>query len=70
MYKLFAAAQAIEFSVGCQAKCSNFEVESNEFPLASTPEVSAPVEISLNQMISDLWFDLLLYKEGEQLQVK
>jgi len=44
MYKLFAAAQAIEFSVGCHAKCSNFVVKSNEFPLASTPGASAPVQ--------------------------
>ena len=42
MYKLFAAAQAIEFSVGCHARCSNFVVKSKEFPFASTPEVSAP----------------------------
>ena len=42
MYKLFAAAQAIEFSVGCHAKCSNFVVKSKEFPLASTPGASAP----------------------------
>ena len=40
MYKLFAAAQAIEFSVGCHAKCSNFVVKSKELPFASTP--SAP----------------------------
>jgi len=44
MYKLFAAAQAIEFSLGCHAKCSNFVVKSKEFPLASTPGVSAPVQ--------------------------
>jgi len=43
MYKLFAAAQAIEFSVGCHAKCSNFVVKSKEFPFASTPVLSAPV---------------------------
>ena len=42
MYKLFAAAQAIEFSVGCHAKCSNFVVKSKEFPFASTPALSAP----------------------------
>jgi len=44
MYKLFAAAQAIEFSLGCHAKCSNFVVKSKEFPLASTPGASAPVQ--------------------------
>jgi len=44
MYKLFAAAQAIEFSVGCHAKCSNFVVKSKEFPFASTPALSAPVQ--------------------------
>jgi len=44
MYKLFAAAQAIEFSVGCHAKCSNFVVKSKELPLASTPGASAPVQ--------------------------
>jgi hypothetical protein len=43
MYKLFAAAQAIEFSVGCHARCSNFVVKSKEFPFASTPGLSAPV---------------------------
>lgn len=43
MYKLLAAAQAIEFSVGCHAKCSNFVVKSKQFPLASTPGLSAPV---------------------------
>jgi len=43
MYKLFAAAQAIEFSDGCHAKCNNFVVKSNEFPFASTPGFSAPV---------------------------
>jgi len=44
MYKLFAAAQAIEFSVGCHAKCSNFVVKSKEFPFASTLALSAPVQ--------------------------
>jgi hypothetical protein len=43
MYKLFAAAQAIEFSVGCHARCSNFVVKSKVFPFASTPGLSAPV---------------------------
>lgn len=43
MYKLFAAAQAIEFSEGCQAKWSSFVVKSKEFPLASTPGLSAPL---------------------------
>jgi len=43
MYKLFAAAHAIEFSVGCHAKCSNFVVKSKAFPFASTPVLSAPV---------------------------
>lgn len=43
MYKLFAAAHAIEFSVGCQAKCSSLIVKSSEFSLASTPWFSAPV---------------------------
>jgi len=43
MYNLFAAAQAIEFSDGCHAKCNNFFVKSNEFPFASTPAYSAPV---------------------------
>lgn len=28
IYRLFEAAQAIEFSVGCQAKCSNFMLKS------------------------------------------
>lgn len=47
MYKLFAAAQAIEFSVGCHAKWSSLEVKSNEFPLASTTGLSEPArEIS------------------------
>lgn len=46
MYKLFAAAQAIEFSVGCHARWSNFVVKSNEFPLASTPGLSAPEQTS------------------------
>lgn len=46
MYKLFAAAQAIEFSVGCHARWSNFVVESNEFPLASTPGLSAPATVN------------------------
>jgi len=44
MYRLFAAAQAIEFSEGCHARWSNFVVKSKEFPLASTVEVSAPVK--------------------------
>lgn len=43
MYKLLAAAHAIEFSDGCHARCSNFVVKSNEFPFASTPGLSAPV---------------------------
>ena len=44
MYKLFAAAQAIEFSVGCHARCSNFVVKSKEFPFASTPGFSGPAQ--------------------------
>jgi len=43
MYKLLAAAQAIDFSLGCHARCSNLVVKSNEFPFASTPGLSAPV---------------------------
>lgn len=42
MYKLLAAAQAIDFSLGCHARCSNLVVKSNEFPFASTPGLSAP----------------------------
>ena len=42
MYRLFAAAQAIEFSEGCHAKWSSFVVKSKEFPFASTPGLSAP----------------------------
>jgi hypothetical protein len=42
MYKLFAAAQAMEFSVGCHAKCNNFVEKSKEFPFGSTPGPSAP----------------------------
>lgn len=42
MYKLFAAAQAIAFSDGCQAKWSNFVVKSKEFPFESTPGLSDP----------------------------
>ncbi|MFS7980907.1 hypothetical protein Hanom_Chr11g00976141 [Helianthus anomalus] len=46
MYKLLAAAQAIEFSLGCHARWSSFVVKSNEFPFASTPELSpTPVQI-------------------------
>ncbi|MFS7978790.1 hypothetical protein Hanom_Chr10g00919581 [Helianthus anomalus] len=41
MYKLFAAAQTTEFSVGCHVRWSNFVVKSNEFPLAPT---SPPVD--------------------------
>lgn len=40
MYRLFAAAQAMAFSVGCHARCSNLVVESN--PFASTTGLSAP----------------------------
>nr|GMC70892.1 hypothetical protein Iba_chr03aCG20100 [Ipomoea batatas] len=36
------AAQAIEFSVGCQARWSSFVVKSNEFPFASPPGLSEP----------------------------
>lgn len=43
MYKLFAAAHAIEFSLGCHARWSNLVVKSNELPLASIPGLSAPV---------------------------
>ena len=43
MYRLFAAAQAREFSVGCQAKWSNFVDKSNAFPLASTAGLSGPI---------------------------
>lgn len=42
MYKLFAAAQAIEFSDGCHARWSSFVVKSNELPLASAAGLSAP----------------------------
>lgn len=42
MYRLFAAAQAIEFSDGCHARWSNFVEKSKEFPFASTPGLSAP----------------------------
>jgi len=40
-YKLLAAAQAIEFSVGCHARCSNLVVWSKELPFSSTPGLSA-----------------------------
>lgn len=42
MYRLFAAAQAMAFSVGCHARCSSLVVESNAFPFASTTALSAP----------------------------
>jgi hypothetical protein len=42
----------MEFSVGCHARWSNFVEKSNEFPLASTPEFSPPVEF-----ISALWLE-------------
>lgn len=42
MYKLLAAAQAREFSVGCQAKWSNFDEKSYVFPFASSAVFSAP----------------------------
>lgn len=42
MYRLFDAPQAMEFSVGCHARCSNFVVKSKVFPFASTAELSAP----------------------------
>lgn len=51
MYKLFAAAQAIEFSVGCHARCSNFVVKSKEFPFVSTPGTSDPATDSPMQKI-------------------
>lgn len=43
MYRLFAAAQAREFSVGCQARWSNFVDRSNAFPFASTAGLSGPI---------------------------
>ena len=43
MYKLFAAAQAIEFSDGCHARWSSFVVKSKLFPFESTPGLSDPV---------------------------
>ncbi|MFS7909508.1 hypothetical protein Hanom_Chr02g00095441 [Helianthus anomalus] len=52
MYKLFAAAQAIEFSVGCHARWSNFVVKSNEFPLAST---SPPVDKKTDTKFYEFW---------------
>jgi len=61
MYKLFAAAQAIEFSVGCHAKCSNFVVKSKEFPFASTPVLSAPVQ-DITKTLQVL-VDIILWEE-------
>lgn len=49
MYKLFAAAQAIEFSAGCHARCSSLVVKSNGLPFASTPGLSDPPDISVSQ---------------------
>lgn len=43
MYKLLAAAQAIKFSVGCHARCSNLAVWSKVLPFPSHPGLSAPV---------------------------
>lgn len=45
MYKLLAAAHAIEFSVGCHARWSNLVVKSYEFPFTSGPGLSAPVSL-------------------------
>ena len=42
MYRLFEVAQAREFSVGCQAKWSNFVMKSKAFPFVSAPELSVP----------------------------
>ncbi|MFS7968074.1 hypothetical protein Hanom_Chr09g00793281 [Helianthus anomalus] len=47
MYKLFAAAQATEFSVGCHARWSNFVMKSNEFPLASTSPLVDKIDTKL-----------------------
>ena len=44
MYKLFPAAHAMEFSVGCHARWSNFVEKSLGFPLPSAPAFSAPVQ--------------------------
>lgn len=54
MYKLFAAAQAIEFSDGCHARCNNFVVESMEFPFASTEGDSAPRRTTRVIVLRDL----------------
>ena len=43
MYKLFPAAHAMEFSVGCHARWSNFVEKSLEFPLPSAPAFSPPL---------------------------
>lgn len=40
MYKLFPAAQAIKFVVGCHAKCSSLELKLEENSLA--PEIEFP----------------------------
>lgn len=45
MYKLLAAAHAIEFSVGCHARWSSLVVKSYAFPLTSAPGLSAPVSL-------------------------
>jgi hypothetical protein len=45
MYKLLAAAHAIEFSVGCHARWSNLVVKSYEFPFTSAAGPSAPVPL-------------------------
>jgi hypothetical protein len=47
MYKLFPAAHAMEFSVGCHARWSNFVEKSLEFPLPSAPAFSPPVQYFL-----------------------
>jgi len=42
MYKVFEAAQAMVFEVGCHAKWSNFEVKSFAPPFISLPGLSFP----------------------------
>lgn len=54
MYRLFAAAQAREFSVGCQAKWSNFVDKSNAFPFASTAGLSGPRRPTRAKVLKDL----------------
>jgi hypothetical protein len=60
MYKLFTAAHAMEFSVGCHARWSNFVEKSLEFPLPSAPAFSPPVQYFLKD---ERWAWMKFYKK-------